>query len=89
MKIPSLDEKQLRLLKKSKIKYPMHFKNDLVSAYGSSHKLYRAINGKSILLGEFIGENFNQSWRSGEFLKRWMDHIRLFVPGFTELEELI
>jgi hypothetical protein len=89
VQILSLDEKQLRLLKKSKIKYPKHFKKDLISAYGNSQKLYRAINGKAILLGEFIDENYNQSWRSGEFMKRWIDRIRLFVPGFTELEELL
>ncbi|MHA2274485.1 MAG: hypothetical protein ACXAC2_01860 [Candidatus Kariarchaeaceae archaeon] len=89
MQILSLDEKQLRLLRKSKIKYPKHFKKDLISAYGDSHKLYRAINGKAIQLGEFIDENFKQSWRSGEFMKRWIDHIRLFVPGFTEIEELL
>jgi hypothetical protein len=89
VQILSLDENQLRLLKKSKIKYPKHFNKDLISAYGDSHKLYRAINGKAIQLGEFIDENFNLSWRSGEFMKRWIDHIRLSVPGFTELEELL
>lgn len=76
----------MRLLRETKINYPNHFREDLITAYGNSQKLHRAMNGKAIQLGEFIEGNLSQSWRSGEFLKRWIYQIEQVVPGFTDLE---